>query len=281
MTIQYQRVEEVEDSIKAIAPSILYKFRDWGNSDHQKILTEQELWLAHPKTLNDLHDVTVPLKFKPEEVDDPSFQKKLRQALQSMHPHIPPGSRDFETICENQTELIKADPDHFQKNYRVIRDGNDFDIIGIFCLGESSTDVLMWGYYGNGKNSFCVGFDTIGLVKKLYCTFSKVRYTPNVITWSFLADEEQLNDTLYTKHTDWQHEKEWRFVTPLIDSDKDRSVRFDKSLIKEVILGPKIDKQSQEHIIKTLKIEYNSVVKLYKIVPNEGDYGYKKIEMDY
>jgi hypothetical protein len=49
----YSSFDDVEEEIKDQTPRIIYKYRDWNNQFHQKILTEREVWFAHPHTLND------------------------------------------------------------------------------------------------------------------------------------------------------------------------------------------------------------------------------------
>ena len=62
MEIIFEDISEIEDSVKNDVP-ILYKYRDWPCIWHQDILTKKEIWLSHPKSLNDDLDIRVPYKF--------------------------------------------------------------------------------------------------------------------------------------------------------------------------------------------------------------------------
>jgi hypothetical protein len=74
----FERFEEVEESIKRSAPKIVYKYRgDWNNPYHRKLITEQLMWFAPPKELNDPYDIRTPVRFDITEIEHPLFFQKL------------------------------------------------------------------------------------------------------------------------------------------------------------------------------------------------------------
>lgn len=51
------------NSSKIHYPKILYKYRDWDNELHKKVLLENKLYLASPKDFEDIFDCNLPEKF--------------------------------------------------------------------------------------------------------------------------------------------------------------------------------------------------------------------------
>ena len=56
------RIEYI-DGIQFKHPSILYKYRNWSNPLHQKILKENKIFLASPRDFEDIYDCNIPEKF--------------------------------------------------------------------------------------------------------------------------------------------------------------------------------------------------------------------------
>ena len=78
MEIDFANFVEIENSLRKNYPPLLYKYRDWSCEFHKKIITENEIWFAHPKTLNDDFDIRLPYKFNYEEIYTPQFFKKRK-----------------------------------------------------------------------------------------------------------------------------------------------------------------------------------------------------------
>jgi len=235
----YLNFADIEEEVKAKAPPVVYKYRHWENDFHKSILTENLIWFAHPKDLNDPYDIRVPVRFNFDEVDHPIFFERLKYHAQSRFPHLHPDSRDFKVICENQFDIIKANPKaHFEKNYKEIREGVLYDSIGVFSLSKDPLNETMWAHYGNNSKGFCVGFDTIALSKELDMAFGHVHYDDQPPLHSFIKpiDENQKNE-IFLKHTNWKYEEEFRIITLRIKNEADRKVLFNQSIIKEVIVG--------------------------------------------
>ena len=44
-------------------PKTLYKYRDWTNSNHRKLITKQEIYLPKPSEFNDPFDGNIPVRW--------------------------------------------------------------------------------------------------------------------------------------------------------------------------------------------------------------------------
>ena len=276
----YENVQEAETAIRRNMPPILYKYRDWSNLYHQQLLTEHTLWLAAPKELNDPHDIRVPLNFNPEEVDHPLFMEKLREQQKVINPLLNPSSREFYTLCENQLDIIKANPiKWFQSNYAAIRESSIYDCFGVLSLTNQPLQATMWAHYtGTSARGFCIGWDTVELARTLSdCALYKVHYQQEPLIHSFLTislEQEILKQC--TKNLKWSYEEEYRFVTPCIEHPSDRIKNFPPSSVREIFLDGRMPREHRVKIIDILTQQYGSQVTLYVIQQSSSQYEFQK-----
>lgn len=95
--------------------------------------------------------------------------------------------------------------------------------IGVLCLSEDYTNLLMWAHYADSHRGICVGFDPS---HSFFCRrlspdddlrqLRKLRYSkdrPHVE----LVSADSFSDFL-TKSIEWSYEREWRMLMPLEDA---------------------------------------------------------------
>ena len=75
--ISYKNFIEVEKAISENTPALIYKYRDWENDYHKRIITERELYFAHPHTLNDPYDARPPYNFIVNDINIEIVRSKL------------------------------------------------------------------------------------------------------------------------------------------------------------------------------------------------------------
>jgi hypothetical protein len=60
----FEDFKDVEETIKKLAPKVIYKYRaDWNNAYQKELITKQHLKFASPKELNDPYDIRIPVRF--------------------------------------------------------------------------------------------------------------------------------------------------------------------------------------------------------------------------
>ncbi|SRR6266498_481015 len=281
----FENISEIKNDLRRNSPNILYKYRDWDCLNHRVILTKNEIWLAHPKTLNDDMDIRVPLRFNYEEINSPLFLPKLKKyAVQhNWYPQLNQESREFRVACENKLDQIKQNPiQYFKDSYRSVYKSDAYDCIGVLSLTKNPLSRTMWAHYANNSKGFCVGFGTIEIFEDIMpISFYRVDYVSEPMFWSFLnAENENLFEWFYIKHSDWSTEEEYRFITLDISNNK-RVRKFRKSIIKEILVGANIEDSNLHGIIQELKIGYDSQVPLYKVVRDTNCYKIEKEKIDY
>ena len=78
---------------------ILYKYRDWSNSDHRHLLTDGELFLSSPKDFNDPFDCRISHDFSLLNTDE-----KIIDFVNRLISKNPPDPAQHQSI-----DLIKRD----------------------------------------------------------------------------------------------------------------------------------------------------------------------------
>jgi len=137
-----------------------------------------------------------------------------------------------------------------------------YDLYGILSLSKVIDNILMWSHYGENHRGFAIGFDAEKLEQtKDFLYAEDAKYTNDFPQVNPLEDYDfkQHNPFLlknkhnkfviyinrylfleiFYKWLDWQSEEEYRCAkifssTPTI---KERIYTYDKSIIKEVVLG--------------------------------------------
>lgn len=135
-TVLYDKFEEVEQHLKRIAPSVVYKYRaDWNFVKHREFITKQIMWFSAPRDLNDPYDIRTQLRFDFSQLDRPEFLHKIENYYKITHQGIAFSERDLRIICERILIQIKEDPrSYFEEKYRDIRDSEFLTLLVYLVL---------------------------------------------------------------------------------------------------------------------------------------------------
>ncbi|HDD9883877.1 TPA: DUF2971 domain-containing protein [Escherichia coli] len=136
-------------------------------------------------------------------------------------------------------------------------------ILSIASFTDICNSRLMWGYYCNGQSGFCLIYNKKKLLKSRI-ELEKVRYyekspVVNVFDFSFSyrtpRDNEVLTDIPKFKHSDWEHESEWRSMYVLQGKEvgKGISISLMESCIDGVIVGERVSAQTKARLIELSK----------------------------
>ena len=97
------------------------------------------------------------------------------------------------------------------------------DNLGIFCLTEDPTNLLMWAHYADHHRGVVIEFDETHTFliderdRTMICgILEKVNYS-DVRPSVFLSLSDAIQ-VFYTKSREWEYEREWRLITPLTDA---------------------------------------------------------------
>lgn len=229
-------------------PSILYKYRDWSDPNHRRIIMENSVFFSSPRGFEDILDCNVPEKFPTKEELFLIFLKKSKTDNSNLKPIQ---HRAFARYWSRFSPL--ANPIELEKQINYINSlfNSRFGVLSVTANPENEK---MWEQYGNYHKGFCVGFDTAKL-------FEIVGGGGEVIYEDVLPIIDFINDDFTTKHIknifykkkEWEYEQEYR-LHKMWDrdmTDSDRNIALLKDCIVEVILGKDM---SEDDCIEITKI---------------------------
>lgn len=237
----------------------LYKYRP-DNEHTLRLLECQELWFSFAADFNDPFDCRVLLDCDGDEGD----WMKLAESL--------PISTEEKRKGMEYLKSISFDP----KTIKEQHDKYDFRNLIVYCLSEIRDNILMWSHYANSHHGICIGFETsiqdnslcirhndIDLnchCEPIYHNFlpiSKVDYENQCPPpYNFCKSKTSELIAFYTtKAKDWNYEKERRIIMPHGELKKN-IIKFDKSILKEVIVGSKLKQTFVEKIFTIIKKDY-------------------------
>lgn len=231
-------------------PEILYKYRDFSNSNHRRILFNYEIYLPSASMFNDPYEGSIPFEYKKEEITPDRLYLKMRELTKFQYPHWT--EQQVEMHCwEAKEKDLLNDPNHIDKMREQNKELID-KTFGILSLTSNPLNYLMWSHYSNSHRGFCIGFNRIKLFDKIGI-MGPVVYKKEIPKMGLFGDPlEFYINLLSTKSDVWEYEEEYRFVK----SDAARSiVKYDKSLIEKIVLGCKMEHNEKLEIINFVRAE--------------------------
>ena len=255
------------------SPKIIYKYRDWNNLDHRRLLLDGELFVSSPKDFNDPFDCRISKNFSLLDTEEKlwEFAKRQSEELREFqHRHTKaPGIDEIITDFERKIfERLKFHREDEQKKYDAYTFRKQDEHNGIVSFSEIWDSILMWGHYACNHSGFCVGF----FEKKVresehFGGGGPVNYSDDFPSMNPL-DEFSMQSVFIETHTkamDWQYEKEYRLMKlffPKAASIDDRKIHLDKSFFAEIMIGVKFPKDQVKWISD---LAFKLGVKLYEI----------------
>ncbi len=276
---QYEQFNEIREDVKANAPKTVYKFRTWENDRHKVIIAKNELWFAHPFTLNDPYDVRPPYNFKLDHVNWSAVKAQIRYAGRKEEPNLPPA--ELEVEVEKRYQAFVVDPiSYFGANRAdLVQDEARFNPWGILSCCMSAENEAMWAYYGNNHQGFAVGFDTLVLSEALSCAFGKVDYSDEPLDYYIMGNnEELLGKELFRKSIKWAQEEEFRFATAGVGIYRDRLAVFPPNAVTEIVFGINTSDVVVKEIREIAKVNFPGVA-FYRVARKTSGYGLTKLKI--
>lgn len=239
-----------------------YKYQD--SADYRlKSLEEGYLWFSYPSNFNDMYDGRIDIQddleggctFAPEGHCDAGHSlEMLRKLVLDSYPGgVNAKCRSLMVNANMQNAAIQWAQQEISSSelIRVYEQG--LKSIGILSLATSAENHLMWAYYAESLQGYCVEYQSLDIVAS---GIRPVSYTSNYrvpgnnrIYMSELLFSPRLpiSDLMTTKDANWSHEDERRAIQyipehPATQNDKGFGVTESEACLeaKAIIPGPKI-----------------------------------------
>ena len=256
-------------------PEKLYKYRDWKNDFHRKILLHQEIFIPSPRTFNDPHDCRIPISIHLLKEDEELAKEYFNHAVSRQYP-------DY-TKKQHEQEVDKKLNEGLFRNEDFIKSENKksierlLDTLGVYSTTAINDNILMWAHYSNNHQGFCVGFDSVKLCKYLQGGAQEVLYKDEYPTILPTEDPKTcINKQINTKASYWDYEIEYR----LTNFDyANKVIKIPKEIINEVVIGCNMSESDEKDILKLISIELPHV-KTYKTKPKDMSFELKLEEIE-
>ncbi|PKG42620.1 DUF2971 domain-containing protein [Psychroflexus sp. MES1-P1E] len=249
-------------------PQTLYKYRDWSNKFHRKLISNQELYFAKPSDFNDPFDGNIPVRWDLMTEED-CFDKNL-ELLNTVHK-----DKDQEKVREYAWKVTKDKtlwhPEKLNKetSEQINKWGT---LIGLLALSSVRNNILMWSHYANNHEGFTVGLDANSLASKYdFDYIEPINYQLDYPTTVSGLDDttEQFHKKSFYKSDLWEHEKEWRVSKNHIEK---RTVKLNPETITEIIIGCCTNPKEEADIVKMSKKKLGNQIEIFKAVKSEEEF---------
>lgn len=235
-------------------PQVLYKYRDWDNPEHKKVLTDCTLYLASPRDFEDKKDCNVPEKYPSRRMElYRLFMVKSKEEHPTWHKEA---HRNFASFWCIHSPL--AHP-HELKQLKKELDEEFNNQYGVLCMTTNCQNDEMWEKYANGGKGFCVGYDSrilfnyvggggfVKYVEKLpVIDFARDDYDVQYVKQTFFKEQKWAFEQEYRLHKMWNHNA----------TIEQRKLYLPKECIVEIILGKKMLENNKEKIKETAGENY-------------------------
>lgn len=246
---------------------IIYKYRDWRNEVHRKLLTDRELFASSPKDFNDPFDCRISPNLDLLDTDEKIWQFAKFHS-QNNREQLRNDRIDSSKFEKDIFERIKNNKEKEQQKWDDYTFWKQDEHYGVVSFSEIWDSILMWGHYAYNHTGFCVGFFEQKLKDFGYFGGGgPLNYSdtfPSVSPLDEISIQSLFKET-HTKASDWSYEKEYRLVKlffPEAPSIEQRKLKLNKSCFADITIGLKFPK-SQVNWISDLA--FNLGVKLYGI----------------
>ncbi|MDR0437899.1 MAG: DUF2971 domain-containing protein [Bacteroidales bacterium] len=252
-------------------PSVLYKYRDWNNDFHKKIISEQTVYFAQPSDFKeDPYDCKLPNKILTKE----EIYDNFLQIEKSRNPNRT--RQEYRKFARDATKESLMTDENYQK-LKFEEQFADFDRdAGVLCLTADAYNFEMWNKYANLHKGFCVGFDTQKMFDQIQPhSYGNVIYCdklPKITPFNpYLGNDgkrqylEDFCKQIISKERKWEFEKEYRIFENYSNPNykRDRVVKLSKDCLKEIIFGAMMPQKQIDEIISICK-QQKLAVEFYK-----------------
>lgn len=230
-------------------PEILFKYRDWANEYHRKIIHNNELYFPSMSQFNDPYEGKVPYRYDKEDLTADKIFIKMLIMAKNEHPDWPDDIlHDY--VYEYQRKNLLFDDSHMQKVYnQTIEDIEK--VYGIFALTTEENNFLMWSHYSNSHKGFCIGFDTRILWELTTGGIGPVTYQRELPTFSLFEHPLMFSHKLLSTKSDiWQYENEFRIIK---SGFARKTIKIPPEAIVKIILGCQMEVALKFDIIDFIK----------------------------
>lgn len=252
----------------------LFKYLHPGRTD---VLRNATIRFSSPKVLNDPFELKPHfVGFSPQERIHGRVAELAPTIVADLYAGVPAELRAIVTVemCEALSQALLPSMkleavtmlEAIVPLFRELLNQKFEEVLGILCLTESPTNLLMWAHYADSHKGFTLEFDSESpFFNQRLGPDDDLRYVRKVIYQDerpglFLTEIEDFSPFL-AKGRDWSYEAEWRMMMPLSSATKVigegptavHLFAFPRSVVRSVIFGCRVAESRKEEIRQILQ----------------------------
>lgn len=244
-------------------PEVVYKYRDWENEYHKKIITEREVFMAAPDSFEDPVDCKLPIEYSG------LSRKEIREVcLYNSKLYYPERTRkQHREYAENWRTESPFGNINLMKQFQAQMLEKYNSQIGILSLTANVKNSKMWEKYSNNHKGFAIGFNPIIMFQYLggggpvtYCdTLPLVRPAP------IHSYDEQRGYQIFSKLSKWSFEEEYRthiFRNNVLTKES-RTIQIPPEAFTEIVIGADMPKDKIEDLLNSIPSELKHITVKY------------------
>lgn len=239
--------ETTFDKIKL--PEKIYKYRNWTNAEHRRLLTENEIYFSPPNKIDEQHECNLETDY--DSVTNEMIYKYAYQNAWQFGITSEAEKKEFATLTMQYT------PFHDKAHRVSMEERFHQDLnrqLSIFCVSEHRDNINLWSSFAGGQTGFCVGIDTRKMFdnKEIFGGGGKVDYypiaeMPKRKAFCF-SDAERVDDMLkviFSLPDFFAQENEYRLFKMNLEN---KQAKIGQDSIVEIILGYYMDEAQKKEI---------------------------------
>lgn len=228
--------EYLNEKVFSMREKNLFRYRsgiynDDGTCYSVEALKNNEIWFSAASTMDDVFDCNIPISR--EEVL-PSFVKYFSDVTPEFQERV------FNSLYEDVNKYNNRQKGTY-----------------LSCFSTNSNSSIMWNYYANAHEGFCIEYDYELIYKHVTERFEEIKDKGEVIFLSpVIYNESPIIEGLINAHqvtiksNEWEFEDEWRIVYSQNNRSQDENkkyipLEFKTIKPKAIYIGYKIQNNSR------------------------------------
>lgn len=226
-------------------PDILYKYRDWDDTFHKKLLLDNEVYFATPRQFNDPFDCAIPFRYDEKELTEENIFKKALTIIKRAQPNLA-DTKLHELAYQAQQERRLFD-EHVLETQDKERQEHFNREFCVLSLTTKKDNFLMWSHYAKSHSGFCVGFNSQKLFHQSRGQLGPVFYEFEFPKFGLFDDHlRHFIKYVYYKSKIWEYEGEYRLLK---EKKSGQIINITNDTIEEIILGTKMKQENKHKIL--------------------------------
>lgn len=235
----------------------LYKYRDWNNPLHRRILSHDELYVPTVREINDPFDFKIPPDYSFLDTSEKQ-ERYINYLIQTAMPTLSTRGIDPKIKFTELKSLFANDEykQILESRYEMHTSSMIEQHYGICCFSRRWDSILMWTHYSSNHTGICIGFDNLEIDQLNYFgSGGFVDYKtefPKIDPLHDITIESMFTES-HTKAKDWEYEQEYRYVKlwePDQPTQSDKLVTLNNKCIVEIVLGLRVSDQTKKEVLE-------------------------------